>query len=213
MEKRIIAITGPSGVGKSTLAEKLLEFENLVIPFHCTTRSRRSDDIEGLYRYLTHEEYSGLLKENRFLLSSGDGPIVLKEYGNFYGVLKEDCLPLWEKNYITILFVSYKDINSLVNLTKQGIEIDIINLRFSDIYNGVSTRLINDKRRNHTKDEINRRVASALDDEEKYGSIVETYAKCVVYTDILDIKQTYEKVCFDLRINDKPKKLIKKINR
>ena len=81
--KYIIAITGPSGAGKTTLGDLLVARHDIAVPYHCTTRDRRSDDKDGFYRYLSHEEYSELLQQGKFLLSSGDGPVVSKQYGNF----------------------------------------------------------------------------------------------------------------------------------
>lgn len=199
--KSIIAITGPSGAGKTTLGAKLSARGEISIPKHCTTRSRRDDDQEGFYRYLGHEEYDELLQQGKFLISSGDGPVVKKEYGNFYGVLVDDCVAAWEKSNVIILFVSYKDIDALLGLKNSGMDIDIVNLTFSDIEKGVSDRLMNNTTRNHTSSDIRSRINCALQDSEKYGKALSLYAKTIVYTDILDEEQTYEKVCEDLNLS------------
>jgi len=198
--KRIIAITGPSGAGKTTLGDLLVLRNGIGVPYHCTTRSKRSDDKAGFYRYLIHEEYDQLLSENKFLISSGDGPIVKKEYGNFYGVLKSDCFDAFEKSNDIILFVSYKDIDQLVDLKKQGLNIDIIGITFSDIEKGVRQRLINDSLRDHTESDINRRIAIAISDNEKYRQKLEKYAKTIIFTDVLNIEETYEKVSKELQL-------------
>lgn len=196
--KSIIAITGPSGAGKTTLGDKLSFRQEIVIPRHCTTRLRRSDDRDGFYRYLIHDEYRKLLEENKFLISSGDGSVVKKEYGNFYGVLTDDCLDAWEKSNVIILFVSYKDIEALIALKKQHLDVDIVNLTFNDIEKGIASRLTNNSKRNHTQNDIKNRIQCALSDTEKYGKALTLYAKTIVYTDILGIEQTYNKVCTDL---------------
>lgn len=90
--KIMIAIMGPSGGGKTTLGDKLYERHEISIPIHCTTRNPRNDDRTGFYRYLSHEEYNNLLCMQKFLISSGDGLIVKKEFGSFYGILIEDCI-------------------------------------------------------------------------------------------------------------------------
>lgn len=198
--KRIIAIMGPSGVGKTTLGKNLSTRNGICIPRHCTTRSWRSDDQVDFYRYLDHEIYNEMFQQGKFLISSGDGLEIKKECGNFYGVLKKDCEEAWLESNIIILFVSYKDIASLVELKNRGIDIDIVNLTFQNIEEGVANRLINDHSRNHTYNDIQSRIKCAISDYEKYSAIVSMYASTTVYTDILDIEHTYEKVCTDLRI-------------
>lgn len=86
----IIAIMGPSGAGKTTLANNLVLKNGVVIPRHTTTRSKRKDDEDGFYRYLMHDEYKELYDQGLFFISSGDGNEIKKENGNFYGVLKSD---------------------------------------------------------------------------------------------------------------------------
>lgn len=198
--KCIIAIMGPSGAGKSTLGYKLLENENITLPRHSTTRSKRSDDKEGFYRYLTHEVYRELLENNEFFISSGDGPEVKKEYGNFYGVLLEDCCDAWRKSDIILLFVSYKDIEQLQRLRENGINVKIVNLTFIDIETLVEQRLMGDSSRNHTVSDIRSRVRWALLDDERYCSDLKKYATTTIYTDIFNIEETYEKVVKELKL-------------
>jgi len=197
-EKKIIAIMGPSGVGKTTLGDKLVENNKVVIPRHCTTRLPRKDDGNGFYRYLTHEEYDKYLKQGKFLISSGDGPEVKKEYGNFYGVLIQDLVDAWSVNSIVVIFVSYKDIYTLMSLKETGLDINIVNLTFTNIEKGMTDRLNNNPLRNQTATDVNNRIKSALSDYERYGNIVNSQAQTSIYTDILGIEETYKKVCYDL---------------
>lgn len=203
--KTIIAIMGPSGVGKNTLGDLLEQRNHFIIPIHTTTRLKRKDDKPGFYRYLSHEEYRNLQETNQFLITSGDGPTVKKEYGNFYGVLLEDCLKSWQKNSTIILFVSYKDIKRLMQLKKEGYHIQIINLTYTNIELGMKKRLMNNCERNHSQMDIHHRIDSALDDKEKYGKIIEQCADSIIYTDQLDIEQTYQQACIDLGIKPKVK--------
>lgn len=207
--KQIIAITGPSGAGKTTLGDKLKVNNGMEIPRHCTTRNRRIDDVENFYRYLTHEEYNELYNLNKFLISSGDGSIIKKEYGNFYGVLISDCIESWKDNSTIILYVSYKDIDSLLNLKQKGLNIKIVNLTFKNIEENMKAR-INTNQRNHSQEDIDRRIKCAIEYEKNYGELVRKNSDSVIYTDILNAKQTYERVCHDLnlsiRLSGKPKK-------
>lgn len=196
--KKIIAIMGPSGAGKTTLGDLLASRNKIGVSKHCTTRVKRNDDKEGFYRYLSHDEYRSLVENDAFMITSGDGPIVSREYGNFYGVLKQDCLDAFNKNDIVILYVSYKDIEQIVGLKKQGLNIDIVGVTFSNIEKGVRSRLLSDHTRNHTEEDMNRRISIAISDDEKYRKLLEMHATSIVFTDILNIEKTYEKVISDL---------------
>jgi len=198
MGNRIIAITGPSGSGKTTLGTRLAEVFHYAIPKHSTTRQERKDDPKGFYRYLTHEEYKRLYEQQGFLISSGDGKEIKKEYGNFYGVLKKDCVNAYKESDTLILFVSYKDIYQLVDLKHAGFQIDIINLTFTNIEKGVRMRLIGNKERNHSLNDINSRIKNAMLDAQNYQKALENYANVTLYTDILNCEETYQEVCKQL---------------
>lgn len=199
-DKYMIAITGPSGAGKTTLGNNLVNNKGFVIPRHCTTREKRNDDVDNFYRYFTHDVYRMKYEQGKFLISSGDGPEIKKEYGNFYGILKEDCNSSWDINDVIITFVSYKDIEKLLILKEQGIKIGIVNLTFYDIEKGVYERLSNNVVRNHTEKDIKSRIKWALHDEEIYGDILKKNATSMVYTDFFGIDETYEKVVKELKL-------------
>ena len=200
-EKSIIAVTGPSGAGKTTLVNELSKRHNLAVPKHCTTREPRGDD-NGLYRYLTHEEYANYIYRGEFFFSSGDGPEVKKEYGNFYGILMDDIAEAWKKSDTIIIYISYKDLEFLGMLKECGFNIDIIDLSFTNIEKGIIERISNNKGRNHTKEDIEKRVKCALEYEEKYADAIKIHAKARIYTDLLDIDATYQKAVSELGMED-----------
>ena len=202
MRKRIIAITGPSGAGKITLGNLIESRCNVFVPEHTTTRQARPDDRPGFYRYLPHEVYARLVEHGDFLITSGDGPVVDRKYGNFYGVLKYDVEEAFKHHDTVLLYVSYKDLEQLIELKKSGVEVDIVNLTFMDVENGVRDRIANDHARAHTEDDIRRRVDCAVDYEEKYGKAIERHATSKVYTDVLDIEETYQQVISDLGLEE-----------
>lgn len=82
---KVFVITGPSGVGKGTLIEKLLErAPELELSVSATTREPRPGEVDGRdYHFLKPEEFERRVKAGDFL-----------EYadysGNRYGTLREE---------------------------------------------------------------------------------------------------------------------------
>jgi guanylate kinase len=80
----LIVISGPSGVGKDTLIQRLLDLDrNLRYSVSCTTRPPRPGEVDGVnYTFVTRERFEELIEEGAFL-----------EYatydGNLYGSLAD----------------------------------------------------------------------------------------------------------------------------
>ena len=192
MKEIIIAITGPSGIGKTTLGNKLKEKNGFMTPIHSTTRAARADDEKGFYRYLSHDEFNYYVRNKQFLFWSGDNEIVDIKYGNYYGVLNKDYDKLKNEKKI-IIFISYKDINRIYELIKNGYNIKIVNLVYSDIEKNMPFRL-NNSNIMHSPDDIKRRIKCAIDYEKKYGYIMSSYDILKLYGDILDSEQVYDEI-------------------
>jgi len=65
----MVVISGPSGVGKDTVVDRMQERG---LPFHfvvtATTRARRSTEVEGVdYIFLPQEEFKGMLEAEGFI--------------------------------------------------------------------------------------------------------------------------------------------------
>ena len=80
MKNLLLAISGPSGVGKGTLVNMLLENDkNLVTSVSCTTRAPRQGEVHGReYFFLDKEEFLKKIEEDGFLEYD-------EHFGNFYG--------------------------------------------------------------------------------------------------------------------------------
>ena len=64
-----VVISGPSGVGKGTIVDRLLEIDpGLVESVSCTTRAPREMERDGIeYFFLTEEEFLDRIKKKDFL--------------------------------------------------------------------------------------------------------------------------------------------------
>lgn len=75
---RLIVISGPSGVGKSTIIARILQAHpDYLFSVSATTRAPRPGEIPGKsYHYITKEEFKALVEENALLeynhYASGD---------------------------------------------------------------------------------------------------------------------------------------------
>ena len=77
MKQLVIAIDGPAGVGKGTVAKRLLARSggNMVFSVSCTTREPRPGEVDGKdYFFITEEEFNRMVSKAEFL-----------EYMNVFG--------------------------------------------------------------------------------------------------------------------------------
>jgi len=84
-EGHLIVISGPSGVGKSTVTRLLLEREpKLMFSVSATTRSPRPGEEEGVdYYFLSREQFRKRIAEGRFIEQA-------EVFGNLYGTPVEE---------------------------------------------------------------------------------------------------------------------------
>lgn len=74
MKGKLIVFSGPSGVGKGTIREKM-QFDDYVFSISSTTRSKRAGEQDGVdYFFLSKEEFEEKVKNNEML-----------EYASFVG--------------------------------------------------------------------------------------------------------------------------------
>jgi guanylate kinase len=82
---KVFVITGPSGVGKGTLIERLLEaIPELELSISATTRQPRAGEVDGRdYHFLSPEEFRRRLEAGEFLEHASYS-------GNYYGTLRSE---------------------------------------------------------------------------------------------------------------------------
>jgi guanylate kinase len=80
---RVFIISGPSGVGKDAIIERLRErYPDAFFAVTATTRERRPGEMDGVhYYFLSEDDFQARLAEGEFLESAN-------VYGNLYGVLR-----------------------------------------------------------------------------------------------------------------------------
>jgi guanylate kinase len=75
-----VVMSGPSGVGKDTIIERLLALDpNLTYSVSCTTRAPRPGEVDGVhYTFVSREKFDELEKQDHFLEHASYN-------GNLYG--------------------------------------------------------------------------------------------------------------------------------
>ena len=83
MKHVLLAVSGPSGVGKGTMVKTLISRrEDVVESVSCTTRPPREGEVDGKhYFFLSREEFERRIKEDDFLEYD-------EHFGNYYGTPK-----------------------------------------------------------------------------------------------------------------------------
>ena len=85
LDKRgaMIIFSSPSGAGKTTLVKLISENKNLFTSVSHTTRTPRSNEIDGVdYFFINEKAFQKLINEDKFLEHA-------KVFNNFYGTTKK----------------------------------------------------------------------------------------------------------------------------
>ena len=149
----LIVISGPSGVGKGTICEKLIEYFNAWYSVSVTTREKRDGEIEGKnYFFVTKEEFEQKIKDNDFL-----------EYAtynnNYYGTLKSKINDKLNKKIDVFTEIEVKGAKNIKSIYNDSVLIYILPPSLKELEERLTNRNTEDeetikKRMNITKEEI-----------------------------------------------------------
>ena len=94
---RLVVISGPSGVGKSTICRRLAEDPRIEMSVSATSRARRTRELDGKdYYFLDRDEFERLIQTG--------GLIEWAEYvGNLYGTPREQLARTIDAGRIALL--------------------------------------------------------------------------------------------------------------
>ena len=81
---RLFVISGPGGVGKSTITREVARYDQFFLSISLTTRSPREGEEDGVhYHFVSREEFESRIANNEFMEWA-------EFAGNLYGTLEED---------------------------------------------------------------------------------------------------------------------------
>ena len=162
---QLIVISGPSGCGKGSVIEKLLENTNLNLWLSLSTTSRqiRDNDIPGkTYNFVTKEEFEKKIEEDYFLEYA--------EYsGNYYGTPKSTIEEKLENGIDVILEIEIQSALKIKEIRKDALFIFILPPSMREL----KRRL--EGRNTETKEKILKRFKTAyreINEVSKYNYVV-----------------------------------------
>ncbi|KAI5861925.1 guanylate kinase [Durotheca rogersii] len=108
-DHRPVVISGPSGVGKSTLYQRLLDEHPgiLATTVSHTTRKPRPGEVEGTtYYYVSRDKFESLIAQDTFIEYTEFG-------GNLYGTSKQTVIDQTAKGSVVLLDIEMEGVKQL----------------------------------------------------------------------------------------------------
>lgn len=111
----LVVISGPSGVGKSTVVRRLLKiYPEIKVSVSATTRSPRPGEVHGEhYYFITQEEFDARVKQNQFLEWA-------KVHGSYYGTPRQFVEERLAKGEVVVLEVDVQGAASIKRIVEAG---------------------------------------------------------------------------------------------
>ena len=104
----MIVFSSPSGAGKTTLVKLISNNKNNYISVSHTTRSPRSNEINGIdYYFIDKIQFQKLIKEKEFLEYA-------KVFGNYYGTSKKEIISKLEEGKNVIFDIDWQGTEQII---------------------------------------------------------------------------------------------------
>jgi len=163
MKNRTILITGPSGVGKTTLVNLLLQsnpkVERLVTFTTRAPRPKEKDIID--FHFISQDTFDNMVKQNDFFEHDS-------HYEASYGNSKEELQGIWDKGKVALLVLNTDGVNTIKEIYPEAVSIFIK----PDTLENLKARML---KRPMSEEAFNKRwgtVQAELEESNKYDHTI-----------------------------------------
>ena len=105
----MIILSSPSGAGKTTLVKLLSERKGFVTSVSHTTRTPRSNEVDGKdYHFISNERFEKMINNKEFLEFA-------KVFKNFYGTTKSNIFEELNKGNNVIFDIDWQGANQIIS--------------------------------------------------------------------------------------------------
>lgn len=149
-KNKLIIISGPSGVGKTTICNEIIaRRKDIIFSISATTRKKRKGEVNGReYFFLSDSKFKEWIKQKKF----AEYAIV---HGNYYGTPKEFLEQNLKKGFNVLLDIDVQGAKQLMSVYSDAIYIFVLPPKFDEL----KKRL--EKRNTDDKQEIDKRLKTA----------------------------------------------------
>lgn len=165
MKGKLFILSGPSGVGKGTVRDKILEDPrvNLTYSISMTTRKPRNGEIDGVHYYFVEKDYFEQAIKNDELLEHA------AFVGNYYGTPKKAVDKLLEEGKNVLLEIEVQGAKQVMEKRPDAITIFMVPPSFEELESRIRGR------RSEPEDIVQQRLSKARSEMElrkNYGYVV-----------------------------------------
>lgn len=140
MRDKLVLLTGPSGVGKTTVALALLkEMPNLQRLVTYTTRAPRPNEKNDVdYHFIKVEQYNEKLNAGDFFEHA-------KVYGHLYGNCRKELKQIWDNDKVALMVLDIQGVRTVEKVIPEAISIFLFPDTLENLQKRIKQRPMSDE--------------------------------------------------------------------